>query len=288
LKKQAIFMKISVIHTGYFKLDGGAMFGIVPKSMWQKLNPPDENNLCTWATRVMLVETGSRKILIDTGIGSKQDAKFRSHFHPTEDVLLQSLAEKGVHPEDITDVFLTHLHFDHVGGACVFDKNGHIIPTFPNAIYWSNKKQWDWAMQPNMKEKASFLQENFVPLLNQNRLQFIDNEQDVKFMNNFHIHFTQGHTEALMMPMLTIGDQKIVFCADTMPASYHIGMPYVMSYDIRPLDTLEEKNWLLSEAAAHNWILFFEHDPVAEAASIKQENGRFVLNQIGKLSDFTF
>lgn len=281
-------MKISVIHTGYFKLDGGAMFGIVPKSLWQKLNPPDEANLCTWAARVMLVETGNRKILIDTGIGSKQDAKFRSFFHPTEDVLLQSLAEKGVHPEAITDVFLTHLHFDHVGGACHFDANGHVIPTFPNATYWSNQKHWNWAMQPNMKEKASFLQENFVPLLQSKRLQFIDNEQDINFLKNFDIHFTQGHTEAMMLPILTVGDQKVVFCADTLASSFHVGAPYVMGYDIRPLDTLEEKNWLLSEAVANKWILFFEHDPVAEAATINMNNGRFGIERKGALSDFLY
>jgi glyoxylase-like metal-dependent hydrolase (beta-lactamase superfamily II) len=279
-------MKISVIHTGYFKLDGGAMFGIVPKSLWQKLNPPDEANLCTWATRVMLVETGSRKILIDTGIGSKQDAKFQSFFHPTEDVLIQSLAEKGVHPDEITDVFLTHLHFDHVGGACHFDADGHIVPRFPGAVYWSNQKHWNWAMQPNMKEKASFLQENFVPLLQSKRLQFIDNEQDIQFLNDFKIHFTQGHTEAMMLPILTIENQTVVFCADTLASSFHIGAPYVMGYDIRPLDTLEEKNWLLSEAVANNWILFFEHDPVAEAATINITNGRFGIEKKGALSDF--
>jgi glyoxylase-like metal-dependent hydrolase (beta-lactamase superfamily II) len=279
-------MKVSVIHTGYFKLDGGAMFGIVPKTMWQKLNPPDENNLCTWAMRVLLVETGHRKILIDTGIGNKQDAKFRSHFSPTAHVLMQSLAEKGVHPEEITDVILTHLHFDHVGGACEKDSDGKVFNAFPNAIYWSNKKHWDWAMSPNMKEKASFLQENFVPLLQNNRLQWIDNQQDVNFIKGIDIHYTFGHTEAMMLPIISIGDQKLIFCADSMPASYHIGMPYVMAYDIRPMDTLAEKEWLLSEAAANNWVLFFEHDPIAEAATIKQENGRFVLNQIGKLNDW--
>jgi glyoxylase-like metal-dependent hydrolase (beta-lactamase superfamily II) len=278
-------MKLSVIHTGYFKLDGGAMFGIVPKTMWQKLNPPDEKNLCTWAMRVLLVETGNRKILIDTGIGDKQDDKFRSHFSPTAHLLKQSLLEKGVHPEEITDVFLTHLHFDHVGGACELDAHGKTINTFPNAIYWSNSKQWDWAMQPNMKEKASFLQENFVPLQKSGQLQFVDYQKDIKFIDDIHIHFTQGHTEAMMMPMINMGDKKVIFCADSMPASYHIGMPYVMSYDIRPLDTLAEKEWLLSEAASQKWILFFEHDPIAEAATIKQENGRFVIDTMGKLSD---
>lgn len=267
--------KITSIPTGFFKLDGGAMFGVVPKRMWEKLNPPDENNLCNWAMRTLLIETGDRKILIDTGIGEKQDAKFRSHFNPTETVLLQSLAEQNVHPEEITDVILTHLHFDHVGGAIGLDG-----VTFPQATYWSNELHWNWAMHPNEREKASFLKENFLPLKEQGRLQFIDVQQDVKFMDNIHIHFTYGHTEAMMLPIIKIGNETIVFCADTMPASYHIPMPYVMAYDIRPLKTLEDKAWLLEEAAANNWTLFFEHDPVTIAGKVaKNEQNRIVLSE---------
>ena len=280
-------MKLSVIPTGNFKLDGGSMFGIVPKSMWSKLNPPDENNLCTWAMRTLLIETGDKKILIDTGIGNKQDAKFRSHFHPTEHILQQSLAAQNVQTEEITDVILTHLHFDHVGGACNFDEKNNIVPAFENAKYWSNEAQWDWAIQPNMKEKASFLQENFVPIQKENRLQFIDIQQNIEIFKDINLHFTNGHTEKMMIPMIHINGKTVVFCADSLAASYFVGMPYVMSYDIRPLDTLEEKEWLLSEAASKNWILFFEHDPVFEAATIKRnEQGRFVVDKAGDLEMF--
>lgn len=267
-------MKLTTIPTGFFKLDGGAMFGVVPKRMWGKLNPPDERNLCTWSMKTLLIETGNRKILIDTGIGNKQDEKFRSHFEPTEWVLEQSLLSHGVHPEMITDVILTHLHFDHVGGAI---KNNGL--TFPNATYWSNEKHWNWAMQPNEREKASFLKENFVPLKNENRLKFIDVEQDVTFMEGIKIHFTYGHTEAMMLPIITHEGKTLVFCADTMPASYHIPMPYVMAYDIRPLETLHDKAWLLEEAVAKHWELFFEHDPVYDKGTVvKDEKGRIVLD----------
>jgi glyoxylase-like metal-dependent hydrolase (beta-lactamase superfamily II) len=268
-------MKLTTIPTGYFKLDGGAMFGVVPKKMWQKLNPPDENNLCTWAMRTLLVQTDNRKILIDTGIGTKQDAKFRSHFEPTESVLLQSLAAHGVQPEEITDVLLTHLHFDHVGGAIGLDGL-----TFPEATYWSNEKHWNWAMQPNEREKASFLKENFAPLKAQNRLQFIDVQQDVEFIKGINIHFTYGHTEAMMLPIIQQNGETLVFCADTMPAAYHIPMPYVMAYDIRPLQTLEDKAWLLEEAVEKHWTLFFEHDPTSVCGTVKRDDkGRIVLDE---------
>lgn len=274
-------MKLTSIPTGFFKLDGGAMFGIVPKRLWEKLNPPDENNMCTWALRTLLVETGNRKILIDTGIGSKQDAKFRTHFSPTESVLIPSLMDNGIHPEEITDVIITHLHFDHVGGA--------ISPegiTFPNATYWSNKQHWDWATKPNEKEKASFLSENFLPLKTANRLKFIDVEQDVQFAEGIKIHFTYGHTEAMMVPIIDTGHSSLVFCADTLPASYYIPMPYILAYDVRPLVTLEEKSWLLEEAAAKNWNLFFEHDPICEAATVKRnEHGKIIADEYRKIKD---
>lgn len=276
-------MKISTIETGFLKLDGGAMFGIVPKRLWQKLNPPDENNLCTWAMRCLLVETDNRKILIDTGIGDKQDAKFRAHFEPFgEKTLLTSLAAKGIQPEAITDVFLTHLHFDHVGGAVKYDTNHNLVPTFPNATYWSNERHWNWAMQPNEREKASFLKENFVPLREAGLVQFIDVQQDdLEWLPGFRIRFVYGHTEAMMVPILEVNNQTFIYCADVMPSQYHIGMPYVMSYDVRPLITLEEKERILTEALNQSQMLVFEHDPNAACATLKQdERGRIVVENL--------
>lgn len=281
-------MKLHIIESGNFKLDGGAMFGVVPKSMWNKLNPADENNLCTWSMRCLLIEQGNRKILIDTGMGNKQDEKFRSHFHPHgEDSLVGSLRNKGFNPEEITDVFLTHLHFDHVGGALKFDTNGHITPTFPNATYWSNELHYNWAFDPNPREKASFLKENFVYLKKQGILKFIDVEQDVKWIDNINIRYSYGHTEAMMSPYITLPNGKLlVYAADLMPSSYHIRLPYVMSYDIRPLLTLEDRAHLYADLLAKDHILFFEHDPMVECGTIKQnERGRVSLNQTFNLND---
>lgn len=264
------------------------MFGVVPKRMWDKLNPPDENNMCTWAMRCLLVETGDRKILIDTGIGNKQDDKFRSHFSPFgADSLFGSLEKIGLDREDITDVFLTHLHFDHCGGALWKNPaTGEIEPAFPGATYWSNRVHWDWATKPNAREKASFLPENFVPLLEQGRLNWIPVEEEVNFLPGFNVRFSYGHTEAMMMPVLTIGDKKLIYCADLMPSQWHIGMPYVMAYDVRPLATLEEKERLLASAARHGDLLFFEHDPRAECGTVKtDEKGRVVPERIGALAD---
>lgn len=287
-------MKLSVINTGFFKLDGGAMFGIVPKRMWEKLNLPDENNLCTWAMRCLLIETDDRKILIDTGMGDKQDAKFRSHFEPFgDDNLLQSLENQGVRVEDITDVFLTHLHFDHCGGAVsnIHLKNGQntegvLKPTFPNAIYWSNQQHWDWAMKPNAREVASFLKENFVPLQEQGVLKMVENKDNIEFIENIHIQFTNGHTEAMMMLKITVGDKTLLYCADTLPSKWHIGLPYIMAYDVRPLESLKEKTALLEAAATEGWYLFFEHDPTTECATVKKdERGRIILNKTFMLNE---
>jgi len=272
-------MKLHIIETGKFKLDGGAMFGVVPKSMWQKLNQPDENNMCTWAARCLLVEDGERKILIDTGMGDKQDAKFRSHFHPHgEETLLDSIAKAGFSAEDITDVFLTHLHFDHVGGAVIRTTDGHLIPTFPNATYWSNEQHYNWAMNPNHRERASFLKENFVPLMEHNVLKFIDVEEGLAFTDSINIGFAYGHTEALMTPYIKLDDGRtIVYTADLLPSHCHIGMPYVMGYDIRPLDTLKEKAALYEKVVGTDHYIFFEHDKdIACAELIKNERGRVV------------
>jgi len=278
-------MVLKSILTGYFKLDGGAMFGVVPKRMWAGLNPPDAQNMCTWAMRALLVQTGNRTILIDTGIGNKQDEKFRSYFEPHgSETLLSSLAAEGVQPADVTDVFFTHLHFDHCGGAIWRNAAGQDEITFPNAVYWTNQRHFDWAMQPNAREKASFLKENFLPLKEQGRLEFIRVKQNQRFIKDFNIRFLYGHTEAMMAPMLRTEKGTVVYCADSLPSQWHIGMPFVMAYDIRPLVTLQEKADLLEAAVAQNHILMFEHDPIAECGTVKKDSaGRIVLDKAGKL-----
>ncbi len=276
-------LKITPIHCGYCKLDGGAMFGVVPHRMWSKMNPPDDQNLCTWALRALLVQTPGRNILIDTGIGNKQDDKFRSHFMPHgSENLFDSLKQAGLERDDITDVFLTHLHFDHCGGALWKNEaTGIVEPSFPNATYWSNQKHFDWAMKPNDREKASFLKENFLPLWEQKRLKFIDVKQNIEFLPGFKVRFYYGHTEALMAPLLTTDIGTVLYCADALPSQWHIGMPYVMAYDIRPLVTLKEKAKMLYEAAQKGYILFFEHDPVTEAATVRlNEQGRVVVDRV--------
>ncbi len=276
-------MNIHIIPTGYFKLDGGAMFGIVPKRLWNRLNPADDNNLCSWSMRCLLLETGDRKILIDTGMGDKQDAKFRSHFEPHgEETLLSSLQNKGFQPEDITDVFLTHLHFDHVGGAVSRDAEGRLVPTFPKARYWSNEVHWQWALQPNEREQASFLQENFVPLHDAGLVHMLPvTSDDYQWLPGIRIRYVYGHTEAMMILFIENGPgQTLVYCADLLPSPHHIGMPYVMAYDVRPLLTLDEKRKLLAEAVDNQYLLFFEHDPVVAAAMVhRQENGRIVVKE---------
>ena len=258
------------------------MFGIVPRQLWVRLNPPDDKNLCTWAMRCLLVETGDRRILIDTGLGDKQDAKFRSHFHPHgEASLLGSLAEAGLQPADITDVLLTHLHFDHVGGAVQYDDAGRLVPAFPNATYWSNEPHFKWALYPNAREKASFLRENFVPLQDAGLLRFIEppvDGEDVEWLPGISLRFLYGHTEAMMMPIIKSAGRTIVYCADLIPSSYHIGLPYVMAYDVRPLVTLQEKERLLTEAVEGGYQLIFEHDPVVLTSTVRRdERGRIVL-----------
>lgn len=265
------------------------MFGVVPKRMWASLNPPDDQNMCTWAMRALLVETPNRLILIDTGVGDKQDERFRSHFLPHgPESLLGSLAEKGFRPEQVTDVLLTHLHFDHCGGALRIDPaSGAIVPTFPNAVYWSNQRHFDWAMQPNEREKASFLKENFEPLQTMGLLRMVDVRQNTTFAPGIRIKFLYGHTEAMMAPLIETPQGKFLFPADLFPAQWHIPMPYVMAYDVRPLQTLKEKKRILDEAVQKNYILIFEHDPFAEAATLRREsNGRIVVDRVGPLSAF--
>lgn len=270
-------MKLYSIPTGYFKLDGGAMFGVVPKSMWNKINPADENNLCSWALRCLLIEDGKRLILVDNGNGDKQDAKFFSHYYlHGDDTLDQSLAKHGFHRNDITDVILTHLHFDHCGGT-IMREGGKLVPAFKNAVCWSNKEHWDWAVHPNEREKASFLKENILPIEENGQLQFIHvtGKQDGRlgetiFTENISLRFVSGHTESMMLPQLTYKNKTIVFMADLLPSAGHIPIPFVMAYDMFPLTTLQEKRSFLQEAVAGDYILFFEHDPVYECCTLQQ------------------
>lgn len=263
-------MKLHTINTGFFKLDGGAMFGVVPKTIWQKGNPADENNLCTWAMRCLLIEDGDRLILIDNGIGNKQDDKFFGHYYlHGDDTLDKSLTKAGFNRADITDVFLTHLHFDHCGGSIerIGDK---LRPAFKNAFYWTNKQHWDWAIHPNAREKASFLKENILPIEESGQLRFIETKDGIAFHDSINIRFAFGHTDAMMLPQIQYKDKTIVYMADLLPSVGHIPLPYVMAYDMFPLQTLKEKKDFLEEAANKEYILYLEHDPINECCTVQQ------------------
>jgi len=257
------------INTGNLKLDGGAMFGVVPKVMWSKLYPCDENNLCNWIMRCLLVVDGDRKILIDTGIGTKQPEKFFANYYLNGEASLdKSLASIGFSVDDITDVILTHLHFDHCGDAIRWnaDKTDY-VPTFKNATYYTSRKQWEWATNPNNREKASFLKENILPIKEKGNLRLI--EQDGELFPNVSVRLFYGHTDGQMIPLIRYKDSTVVFMADVLPSAAHIPLPYVMSYDTRPLITLEEKEKFLKEAAQNGYILFFEHDLYHEACTVE-------------------
>ncbi len=262
-------MNLHTINTGFFKLDGGAMFGVVPKSIWQKLNPADDNNMCTWAMRCLLIEDGKQLILIDNGIGNKQDAKFLQHYYlHGNDSLAKSLNKLGFSEDDITDMFLSHLHFDHCGGG-VKKEGDKLSLTFKNAKYWSNADHWKWATVPNARERASFLKENILPMQESGHLNFVDINKPSPF-SQFDLTFVSGHTDKMMIPRIKYKDKTICFVADLLPSTGHIPLPYVMGYDTRPLITLEEKEKFLKEAAANNYILFLEHDSVNECCTVTQ------------------
>lgn len=269
-------MKLYSINTGYFKLDGGAMFGVVPKTIWNKINPADENNLCSWSLRCLLIEDGDRLILVDNGNGTKQDEKFFSHYHlHGDDTLEKSLTKYGFSTDDITDAFLTHLHFDHCGGS-IKREGDQLVPTFKNATYWSNRAHWDWAVNPNDREKASFLKENILPIQQSGQLQFMETGEmdngklgEISFTENISVRFVSGHTEKMMLPQVKYKDRTVVFMADLLPSHGHIPLPYVMAYDMFPLTTLNEKKSFLKEAAENDYILFFEHDPKYECCDLQ-------------------
>lgn len=275
-------MKIYPLNSGNFKLDGGAMFGVVPKSLWSRTNIPDENNMCSWAMRCMLIEDGDRLILIDTGIGDKQDEKFFSYYYLFGDDSLQgNLKKLGFSPDDVTDVFLTHLHFDHCGGAVERIGENHFQPVFKNATFWSTEKHWKWATEPNAREKASFLSENILPLEASGQLKFV--ARDADFTPNvfpaIDILFVDGHTESQMIPHIRYKGKTIVFMADLLPSIGHIPLPYVMGYDTRPLLTLNEKEKFLQKAVEEEYILFLEHDAENECCTLKQTEKGIRLDQ---------
>lgn len=288
-------MKLYSINTGHFKLDGGAMFGVVPKSIWNKLNAADENNLCSWALRCLLIEDGDRLILVDNGNGDKQDEKFFRHYYlHGEDTLDKSLAKYGFRREDITDVFLTHLHFDHCGGSIVRTE-GQLVPAFKNATYWSNEAHWNWATKPNDREKASFLKENILPIQESGQLQFLpvpaqtglieDRLPVQSFSDNISVRFVNGHTEAMMLPQINYNGKTLVFMADLLPSIAHLPIPYVMAYDMFPLTTLNEKKSFLNEAVSEDYILFFEHDPIHECCTVHLTEKGIRMKQIFRLND---
>ena len=277
-------MRLHIINTGFFKLDGGAMFGVVPKSIWQKTNPADENNLCTWAMRCLLIEDGSRLTLIDNGIGTKQDEKFLRHYYlHGDDHLIKSIHQAGFSESDITDMFLTHLHFDHCGGSARIEGD-KLELTFRNATYWSNEDHWTWATQPNAREKASFLKENIFPIKESGQLKMIDLNKPSLF-DQFEIFLASGHTDKMMVPMIPYKGRILCFVADLIPSAAHIPIPYVMGYDTRPLISMEEKERFLKIAADKNYILFFEHDPIHECCTVVNTDKGVKLDRTFKLSE---
>lgn len=280
-------MKLHVVDTGFFKLDGGAMFGVVPKVLWERTNPADQNNLCTWAMRCMLVEDGDKLILIDTGIGNKQDAKFFSHYYLHGDATLDgSLKKLGFDRTEITDVFLTHLHFDHCGGAVDYasDSGDKFELHFPNAKYWSNQDHWQWATEPNAREKASFLKENILPIEESGHLNFLPLDGSSSF-NQFDIITADGHTDKQMLPKFQYKGKTLVYMADLLPSVGHIPLPYVMGYDTRPLLTLAEKEAFLKEAADNEYVLFLEHDSQNECCTVKHTEKGVRLDKTFKLDE---
>ena len=283
-------MKLYPIESGNFKLDGGAMFGVVPKTIWNKTNPADENNLIDIAARCLLIQDGKRLILIDTGMGNKQSEKFFGYYslwgtHSMD----KSLAKYGFHRDDITDVFMTHLHFDHCGGSVQWneDKTGYEV-AFKNAKYWTNENHWEWATKPNPREKASFLSENILPMQESGHLNFIK-RPDGDFLSNselgFGIFFVDGHTEKMMIPHIQYQNKTIAFCADLIPTAGHIPLPYVMGYDTRPLLTLPEKAKFLTTAAENNYYLFLEHDAHNEIITVEQTEKGIRLKEVFRCDD---
>lgn len=278
-------MKLFSINTGNLKLDGGAMFGVVPKVIWSKLYPADENNLCNWIMRCMLIVTDDRRILIDTGIGRKQSDKFFANYYLNGDATLDSsLAEAGFTTDDITDVILTHLHFDHCGDAIRYDAERQTYyTTFRNATYHTSQQQWSWATNPNNREKASFLKENILPIQESGQLNLIQGNEEL--FPGVSVRLYNGHTDGQVIPFISYNGRTIVYMADLLPSAAHIPLPYVMSYDTRPLITMQEKEQILTEAAKNDYILFFEHDLYHEACTVMETEKGVRLKEVVKVGD---
>ena len=276
-------MNLQVVHAGFLRLDGGAMFGVVPKTMWGKILSPDDQNRCTWAMRCLLVEEGNRRMLIDTGMGRKQDDRFRSNYAPEGPDILESLSALGLAPEDITDVLLTHLHFDHAGGA-VIRQGDQLLPAFPKATYWSHRDHWQWAVHPSPKDRGSFLTENFLPIEASGQLQFADAGQEI--IPGVRVELAFGHTEAMMIPHIRYKDRTLVYLADLQPSVAHFPLPWVMAYDIRPLVTMQERKVFLENAVEQDYLFFFEHDAVHECCSLKRTERGVTADQIFSLKEW--
>lgn len=286
LSSESSGVTLFTINTGLFKLDGGAMFGVVPKTIWSKTNPADENNLCPLAMRCLLVKDGDKLILIDTGIGTKLSDKVKPFYHlHGNDTLETSLASHGFTPDDITDVLLTHLHLDHVGGA-VINQDGELLPTFKNATYWTNQQHWDWAtINPNDREKASFLKENLEPLQQSGRLKFVEVEDGIAFSANIKLYFVSGHTKAMMLPLVNYKHRQVFYVADLVPTVGHLPIAYVASYDMFPLQAMAEKKTFLQQALDESYVLFLEHDAVNECCTLQQTEKGIRLKDVFKLTD---
>jgi glyoxylase-like metal-dependent hydrolase (beta-lactamase superfamily II) len=280
-------MKISVIDAGNFKLDGGAMFGVVPKTIWQKMVPADENNLCTWKMRCLLVEDKQRLVLIDTGMGNKQAQKWQNfYFRHGDGELIKSIRDAGYHENEVTDVLLSHLHFDHCGGAVCWNSTKDAFRlTFPNAKYWTHSLHWKEAMKPNPREKATFLTENLQTIIESGQLNFIEQIHN-PLGDKFDFIYADGHTEKMIMPIIYHNEQKIIFAADTIPSFAHIHVPYCMAYDVRPLQTMAEKSFILDRIVKENILLFFDHDVVNEVAEIEITERGLKAKNLGKLYEF--
>lgn len=284
-------MQLFPIEAGNFKLDGGAMFGVVPKTLWNKTNPADENNMIDIAARCLLIENGNRLTLIDTGMGNKQDEKFFSYYYRWGDYNIDdSLKKYGFHRNDITDVFMTHLHFDHCGGSVQWnkDRTGY-EPAFKNATYWSNEDHWKWATQPNRREKASFLKENILPMQESGQLKFVAKPSlDFTEANelDFGILFVDGHTDKQMLPHINYKGKTLVFVADLLPTAGHLPLPFVMGYDTRPLLTLPEKEKFLKNAAENNFYLFLEHDAHNPIITVQNTDKGVRLKETLSLNEF--